>query len=70
MTDDVEWRLAAMLAQIRPSAPIPLLVVRPGESAWPSQRGRCLSCGDPLALGSRCPACVEAAALAIRRARG
>lgn len=74
---EIMWRAKAMAAQVPPVGPLRLLVARQGH--WPLEPGRCWSCGEfvedgPSSVGApgdlvRCPACCEAAWLAIRSRR-
>jgi hypothetical protein len=76
-TNDVSWRLAAMLPQIPDVGPVRgLLTAR--EGAWPADGSHCVSCGDllparcalgPFGIPLRCAHCQEAARLAIESRR-
>jgi len=63
---DVRWRVEAMRPQVPAVGAVPFLKVRPGAGG----AGRCLSCGDPAAVGSRCRPCIEATNRVIAEVRG
>jgi hypothetical protein len=64
--DPIGWRTAVMTAQVQWAGAIPLFAARPGIR---SGRGRCLSCGDPLAPADRyrCGPCVAATVALLAR---
>ena len=68
---EVRWRARAMATQVPSEGLVRLLVAR--DAAWPDDGAHCISCGDrftvseggPFGVTMRCPACLEAATLAL-----